>query len=123
MRLLIDMNLTPRWVQYLREAGHDCTHWSEVGMTTAPGAAICAYGREHGYVVITNDLDFPQILAHTSEAKPSIILLRGEPLTPELRGPVLLSAILECREELEAGAILTIDWSDKVRARLLPLRI
>jgi predicted nuclease of predicted toxin-antitoxin system len=26
---------------------------------------ICAYARDHGYVVITNDLDFPQILAHT----------------------------------------------------------
>jgi hypothetical protein len=43
-------------------------------------------------------------------------------LVPELRAPALLSAIADCAEELERGAILTIDWSDQVRARLLPLR-
>jgi predicted nuclease of predicted toxin-antitoxin system len=70
-------------------------------------------------VLITNDLDFPQILAYTAEAKPSVILLRGEPLVPEGRGAVLLNAITDCEAELES--ILTVDWSDKVRAHLLPL--
>ena len=83
---------------------------------------ICAHARRHDLILLTNDLDFPQILAHTAEAKPSVILLRGEPLTPELRGRVLLSAIAECAADLHAGAILTVDWSDQPRARLLPLR-
>ncbi len=122
MRLLLDMNLTPRWVSYLNEAGHNCTHWSQLGPSTAPDADICAYAREHCFVLVTNDLDFPQILAHTAAAKPSVILLRGEPLTPEARASAVLDGIAECREELDAGAILTIDWSDKPRARLLPLR-
>ena len=56
------------------------------------------------------------------DAKPSVILLRGEPLVPELRGAAVLSAISECGAELEAGALLSIDWSDKPRARLLPLK-
>ena len=34
-RLLIDMNLTPRWVQELAGAGHEALHSSEVG---GPGA-------------------------------------------------------------------------------------
>jgi hypothetical protein len=38
-------------------------------------------------------------------------------------GALLLTAIHECREELESGAILTVDWSDKVRVRVLPLRV
>ena len=78
--------------------------------------------RENGYVLVTNDLDFPQILAHTADSGPSVILLRGETLTPEARATALLSGIAECGEELDTGAILTIDWSDKPRARLLPLR-
>lgn len=98
MRLLIDMNLTPRWVEALR-AARDCD---------------C--------VLITNDLDFPRILAHTSNAKPSVILLRGEPLVPELRGDAVVRAIAESSGELSAGAILTIDWWDRPRARLLPLQ-
>jgi predicted nuclease of predicted toxin-antitoxin system len=121
MRLLIDMNLTPRWVPYLISAGHECAHWSGLGPCETPDDAICEFARAHQFVLVTNDLDFPQILAHTREAKPSVILLRGEPLTPELRGPALLNAIAESEPELESGAVLTVDWSDRVRARLLPL--
>ena len=122
MRLLIDMNLTPRWVPCLARAGHECFHWSDLGAARAPDTEICKYARDHGFVLLTNDMDFPQILAHTAEAKPSVILLRGEPLTPELRGQSLLGAIADSLGELEAGAILSLDWSGKPRARLLPLR-
>jgi predicted nuclease of predicted toxin-antitoxin system len=122
MRLLIDMNLTPRWVQCLARAGHESVHWSELGPASAPDTAICEYARERAFVLVTNDMDFPQILAHTAEAKPSVILLRGEPLVPELRGSSLLNAIADCADDLEAGAILSLDWSGKPRARLLPLR-
>ncbi len=122
IRLLIDMNLTPRWVPYLISAGHESAHWSELGPGDAPDDAICDFARLHGFVLITNDLDFPRILAHTREAKPSVVLLRGEPLIPELRGPSLLNAIAESQTELEFGAVLTVDWSDRVRARLLPLK-
>jgi hypothetical protein len=33
-----------------------------------------------------------------------------------------LTAIADCAKELELSAILTLDWSDKATARLLPLR-
>jgi predicted nuclease of predicted toxin-antitoxin system len=83
---------------------------------------ICDYARRHGYVLLTNDLDFPQILAHTREAGPSVILVRGEPLVPESRGAALLRAMHVCHEEISRGAIVTLDWSDRPRARVLPLR-
>jgi predicted nuclease of predicted toxin-antitoxin system len=69
MRLLVDMNLTPRWVRSLADAGHEPTHWSAVGDPTASDEQICSFAREQGYVVLTNDLDFPQILAHTSAVR------------------------------------------------------
>ena len=122
MRILVDMNLTPRWVRFFSDAGHECSHWSMIGPPETPDGDICAYAREHGYVLLTNDLDFPQILAHIRAAAPSVILLRGQPLTPELRGVALLTAIADCAGELQSGAILSIDWSDRPRARVLPLR-
>lgn len=122
MRLLIDMNLAPRWVMALSAAGHDAVHWSTLGPIKATDSAICEYARDHGFKLLTNDLDFPRILAHTSKGKPRVILLRGEPLVPEVRGPALVGAIAECAAELSAGAILTLDWSDRPRARLLPLK-
>ena len=93
-----------------------------LGSIDASDSTICEYARDRGLVLITNDLDFPRILAHTSQGKPSVILLRGEPLVPEARGEALIAAIGECSAELDAGAILTIDWLDRPRAHLLPLR-
>ena len=122
MRLLLDMNLTPRWVEYLRGSGHDTVHWSSIGDVEAPDEDICAYARSHGYALLTNDLDFPQILAHTRAAGPSVLLLRGEPLVPELRGGSVLHALADCAAAIEKGAIVTLDWSGKPRARVLPLR-
>jgi predicted nuclease of predicted toxin-antitoxin system len=122
MRLLIDMNLTPRWVHFLRNAGHEAVHWSSVGPNSAKDGAICDYSRRCDYILLTNDLDFPQILAHTMQTAPSVVLLRGEPLVPEVRGSALLGALQDCEAELKRGAIVTLDWSDKPRARVLPLR-
>ena len=122
MRLLVDMNLTPRWVQLLRKAKHEVIHWSSVGSNSAKDSEICDYARQNAYVLLTNDLDFPQILAHTRQAAPSVVLLRGEPLVPETRGSALLRALQDCEAELNQGAVVTLDWSGKPRARVLPLR-
>jgi predicted nuclease of predicted toxin-antitoxin system len=59
----LDMNLTPRWVQELCSAGHHALHWSAAGRSDAPDSEICLFARENGYVIFTNDLDFPHILA------------------------------------------------------------
>jgi predicted nuclease of predicted toxin-antitoxin system len=122
MRIVIDMNLTQRWVQYLCAAGHDVVHWASIGAVSASDQDIFDYARLNDYVLLTNDLDFPRILAHTKQAKPSVVLLRGEPLIPESRGFALLQALTDCEAELSQGAILSLDWSDKPRARILPLR-
>jgi predicted nuclease of predicted toxin-antitoxin system len=122
MRLLIDMNLTPRWVPFLRNAGHEAVHWSSAGSVSAKDGEICDYGGTHGFVILTKDLDFPQILAHTRQTAPSVVLLRGEPLVPEARGSALLGALQNCEADLTQGAIVSLDWSDKPRARVLPLR-
>lgn len=122
MRLLVDMNLTPRWVEFLRSVGHEAVHWSSVGSVSAKDSEICDYARQYAYVILTNDLDFPQILAHMMGSSPSVVLLRGEPLVPETRGPALLGAMRDCEAELNRGAVVTLDWSDRPRARVLPLR-
>jgi predicted nuclease of predicted toxin-antitoxin system len=122
MRLLVDMNLTPRWVHFRSNAGYETAHWSSVGRISAKDSEICQYARQYGHVILTNDLDFPQILAHTRQTAPSVVLLRGEPLVPEVRGLGLLGALRDCEADLNQGAIVTLDWSDKPRAGVLPLR-
>jgi predicted nuclease of predicted toxin-antitoxin system len=119
MRLLLDMNLTPRWVQELGAAGHEVLHWSAVGNPKASDTGICNFARENAYIILTNDLDFPQILAHTRQSGPSVVLLRGEPLTPEVRCAALLQALHDCASDPAQGAIVSLDWSGPPRTRVL----
>jgi predicted nuclease of predicted toxin-antitoxin system len=105
----------------LSESGHEVLHWSAAGQPTASDSEICAYARENAYVVLTNDLDFPQILAHTRESGPSVILLRGEPLIPEARASALLQALRDCELQLGQGAIVSLDWSGQTARSDTPL--
>ena len=43
MKLLVDMNLSPRWVEVLSRAGIEAVHWSRVGHEDAPDTIIMAY--------------------------------------------------------------------------------
>jgi predicted nuclease of predicted toxin-antitoxin system len=42
MKLLIDMNLSPKWAGFLAAAGHDAVHWSSVGAGNAPDTEVMA---------------------------------------------------------------------------------
>jgi predicted nuclease of predicted toxin-antitoxin system len=58
MRLLVDMNLTPRWVSRLRAGGHDALHWSEAGHHAATDHEIFEYARVHRRVLLSMTLIF-----------------------------------------------------------------
>jgi predicted nuclease of predicted toxin-antitoxin system len=73
MKLLVDMNLAPRWVKLLTTSQFDAGHWSSLGSPQALDAEIMAFAAEHDYVVLTNDLDFGAILAVTHREKPSVV--------------------------------------------------
>lgn len=63
MKVLVDMNLSPRLAILLTEAGLEATHWSELGAANTPDPEIMDYARTHGFVVLTHGLDFGAILA------------------------------------------------------------
>lgn len=121
MKLLIDMNLSPRWTRLLADAGIDAAHWSTLGATNAPDVEIVAFARINGYVVLTHDLDFSAILAATQGDKPSVVQIRSEDVSPKVIGKPVIAALRQMSAELDEGALLTIDPS-RTRLRLLPLR-
>jgi predicted nuclease of predicted toxin-antitoxin system len=120
MKVLIDMNLSPRWVTAMTAAGVEATHWSSVGKATAPDSEIMAYAKLHDYIVLTHDLDFSAILATTQGTKPSVIQLRAESTAPELTASRTIAAIRNLRTELASGALVTIE-PERNRVRILPL--
>jgi predicted nuclease of predicted toxin-antitoxin system len=121
VKLLIDMNLSPRWVEWLSSAGFASAHWSTVGMPTARDAEIMEYAARNDYVVLTHDLDFGSILATTGGGKPSVVQIRSEDLRPESIGQVMITALKQMHLELEAGALVTVH-PNRTRLNLLPLQ-
>ena len=121
MRLLIDMNLSPRWVEALEAAGFDSIHWSLVGAGDASDAQIMAYAKENDFVVLTHDLDFGAILASTRGDRPSVVQIRADDVSPEAICRHVAAALRQMRRELTVGALITIDPA-RTRVRVLPLR-
>lgn len=121
MKLLVDMNLSPRWVVWLKDAGVDAIHWSLVGKINAPDTEIMTFAMANDYVVLTHDLDFSAILATTQGEKPSVVQIRADDVSPDAIGLQIVAALGQMESELAAGALLTIDPS-RTRLNLLPLR-
>jgi len=121
MKLLIDMNLSPRWVGVLFDAGIESVHWSALGAHDATDSQIMAYARANDYVVLTHDLDFSAILAATHGEKPSVVQIRAGDVSPEVIGKQVVAALRQMASDLEDGALLTVDPS-RTRLRVLPLQ-
>jgi predicted nuclease of predicted toxin-antitoxin system len=121
MKILVDMNLSPRWVDFLVETGFEAVHRSKVGAGDAHDSDVMRWAAEHDHIVLTNDLDFGAILAATRDRRPSVLQLRSDILTPGAIGPAVLAAIRQMQEELVSGALVSIDAA-RARLRVLPLR-
>jgi predicted nuclease of predicted toxin-antitoxin system len=122
MKILIDMNLSPRCVDLFSNAGIEAVHWSVVGKNSAPDAEIMAYAGANGYVVLTHDLDFGTILAATRGEKPSVVQIRADDASPDAIGKQTLFGLRQVENELESVALVTID-PPRTRLRVLPLRL
>lgn len=114
------MNLSPRWVGFLADAGFEGAHWSTLGAANAPDSEIMAYASANNYVVLTHDLDFSAILAATHGERPSVVQLRADDVSSGVIGEQVVAALRQMAAELEAGALLTVD-STRMRLRVLPL--
>jgi predicted nuclease of predicted toxin-antitoxin system len=120
MKLLIDMNLSPLWVEFFERNGLYAVHWSRIGDPGATDSTIMEWARSDGYVVFTHDLDFGTILAVTQAGCPSVIQVRTQEVLPEYIGNLVLAGIAQFRDMLEQGALITLNEST-ARARILPL--
>jgi predicted nuclease of predicted toxin-antitoxin system len=120
MKLLVDMNLSPRWVDLLNKAGFDAAHWSALGPRDASDLQIMTFASAHDYVVLTHDLDFSAILAATHGTKPSVVQIRSEDVGPEAIGQAAVGVLYNMAADLDRGALVSVD-PYRARLRILPL--
>ena len=120
MKILVDMNLSPTWADFLSENGIEAIHWSSIGPPDATDIEIISYAKTHSFSIFTNDLDFGFFLAMNKGKKPSVIQTRTGALGTDRIGSLVISTIKMLATDIENGVLVTID-QHKTRVTLLPL--
>lgn len=119
MKLLLDMNLSPDWLEVFALQGWQAFHWSTVGDPRAKDSAIMQWAHENGYIVVTHDLDLGALLATTRAQGPSVIQIRTQDILPRSLGSRLVQILQQYEAMLEKGALIVVDEA-KSRVRILP---
>ncbi|NJM73553.1 MAG: DUF5615 family PIN-like protein [Scytonema sp. RU_4_4] len=120
MKLLLDQGLPRSASALLTEAGLDTIHVAEINLSAAEDTDILQRAREDNRVVVTIDADFHALLALANATSPSVIRIRIEGLRAQAFANLLQTVIEQCEEDLEQGAMVTVEPS-RIRVRRLPL--
>jgi predicted nuclease of predicted toxin-antitoxin system len=120
MKFLADMGVSPVTVLELRQQGYNAVHLNEQGLERLPDSEILEKARQEQRIVLTFDLDFGELLAISSESLPSVIIFRLQTTIPVFVSARLLAVLSECSEDLETGAIVTVE-DNRYRVRRLPI--
>jgi len=121
MKLLVDMNLSPEWLGILSQAGWEAIHWITAGPPKAEDAEVFRWARDREYVILTQDLDFGQLLYHTRQGGPSVVMLRIRNESDPAQRARVCEVIRFAQDALELGALVVID-ERRARLRRLPIQ-
>lgn len=121
MRLLVDNALSPRVAAALAGDGHDVVHVRDRGLHAASDVELLELAREEGRVIVSADSDFGTLLALRDAQRPSFLLWRSRDRPSlEKQARAIASVIDQCRDDLDAGAVVVID-DERIRVRRLPI--
>ena len=121
LRFLADMNLSPATVADLREQGWDILRVSQVLPMDTEDSEILNFARQQNRVIVTQDLDFSELVALRGYARPSLITLRLFVSDPETITRTLRAVMPQIKEALMEGCAVTINHLT-VRVRRLPIQ-
>ncbi len=120
MKLLLDQGTPRSAAARLRDLGHDAVHTSEIGLAEAEDRQVLTRATKEGRVVVTLDADFHSVLALSRAKGPSVIRIRIEGLRAEALVTLLQAVTRQARDELKAGAMISVQQG-RIRIRRLPV--
>lgn len=120
MKFLADMGISPRSVAFLRSLGYEAVHLYELGLERLPDVEILTKARREGYVVLTHDLDFGELIALSGADLLSVVIFRLRSMRPANVNRYLQILVTEHQTSLEKGAIFSVTES-RIRVRTLPI--
>jgi predicted nuclease of predicted toxin-antitoxin system len=120
MRALLDMPVSAMLLDVLKAHGHEGVHAYQIGKARASDNELLATARHEGRVIITADLDFPQLLALSQADGPGIILFRGGNYSDREMCDLLERVLSEIAPEVLETSICVVDRK-RIRIARLPL--
>lgn len=121
MQFLADMGISQSVVAWLRVRDHDVAHLRDRGLQRLPNGQIYQIAAAERRIILTFDVDFGEILAHTSDAQVSVILFRLNNTTSPVVIKRLKIALSNASDALSEGAIVLVEDA-RLRIRRLPLK-
>jgi predicted nuclease of predicted toxin-antitoxin system len=120
MKVLLNENIPPSLAIHLREFGWQAVHVRDVDLIGASDHSIIDYALANGFVILTHDLDYGQIVAVSGKAGPSVITFHLEKISAQILFRVLNDNLTKLNEYLSYGVLISVD-DEKIRVRQLTI--
>ena len=121
MKFLFDMPVSPELAKVVEEFGHKGVHAYTSGLDRASDENILDFARDRGYVVVTADLDFPRLLALSSQDGPGLILFRGGNYSEAEMQDLLRRVLRQVSTDVLMSSICVVDRK-RIRITRLPIQ-
>ena len=120
MKFLLDMPVSALLLDVLQAHGHSGVHAFQIGMDRAPDSMLLELADRENRVIITADLDFPQMLALSAAVGPGVILFRGGSYSDKEMCGLLERVLHEIPPDKLQNSICVVD-KKRVRVTKLPI--
>lgn len=117
MRFLLNMNVCGAVGVALTNLRQQWVHARDLGLARADDPTVVDFSRREGMTIITNDLDYADLVALSGADRPSVIIFRLRLSSPAAMSARLTEAWGRICQPLEEGAIVVIeDASVRIRS-------
>ena len=114
IKFIADVHISPITVSELKEFGYDIKRSSEFLLPNASDEEIINLAIEKNAVIVTQDLDFSNLIILSGLKKPSIISIRIEKPFPQIITKILIGLLPKIEKELLEGCIIQMKSGMKI---------
>lgn len=116
-RFLVDEAMPRSTVGALRNAGYEAEDVRDVGLRSAVDRRVYEYAQSHNAILVTEDMDFSNVLDYPLETHHGIVVLRvPQDYSAQQKNRTLLNALKELEEQSLKSALVIVT-TDRVRIR------
>jgi len=120
LKFIADVHISPTTISDLQQAGYHIIRVTDFLPPTASDKEIITLAIDRDAIIITQDLDFSDLIAQGGMAKPSVVSLRLSKVKPNVVTRILQQVLPQIQTQLIEGVIVSIDETS-FRIRKLPV--